>query len=688
MWLINTRTIKLKYFVTPQHAPSYAILSHTWGYYEDEISFQEMRESDLRSSKHSKRPGWQKIKQACAKAFEDYNYRYIWIDTCCIDKTSSTELQEAINSMFSYYAESAICFAYLSDVEVSRFSLALDKKFELFQRARWFTRGWTLQELLAPKKLEFFNKSWHSVGSRRELCDLISDITGIRDIYLHGADNIARQPEPASVAERMSWAAKRETTRLEDKAYCLLGLFDVHMPLLYGEGDRAFLRLQEEILRSNDDVTIHLWSMPNPSGHARLNLRLKNTYIRSLREHPLMAPGPQFFSNSLFATRETPLKSHFEPNHALFKPPSFVMGQRGLTVHMPLRRDPRYKCLTWGIIFDARHSTDFMAIPLISVATSSQSRQTGVKEYWRPIWCRPVFVPLSFVTSASSHEVLIRRRQDYEESFYNLPFRLRMHFSDKLTFIGAYPPSPLSARGELISLFESPYPDFSEQDVENSGKIYIGGRRFYIHIKTESNRPEFQLLLVLNYCLGPTYGDIVPFERHERLATCISKLNSRVFLSKGITMKGTLTLETENDQHDDKVELPFISDKEHRYYPLTDPHEFENLLEDPEKSFVSSDTFLDVRIMQEKGEALPIIDVALRTGKVMTLGKKEVTSNFKAREWQFGWGTSVVSEPKFPWIEELVEVRSEIARPRGSIFGASKDFEEEALEPDGSLCYM
>ncbi|KAJ5622373.1 heterokaryon incompatibility protein-domain-containing protein [Penicillium herquei] len=682
MWLINARTIKLKYFVTPQQAPPYAILSHTWGDYEDEISFQEMKESDSRSPKHSKRPGWQKIKQACAKAME-YNYKYIWIDTCCIDKSSSAELQEAINSMFSYYAESDICIAYLSDVEVSRITLGLGTQLEQFQEARWFTRGWTLQELLAPANVEFFNKSWQNLGSKNELCDLISDITGIRNIYLRGRDDAARRR--ASVAERMSWAAKRETTRLEDKAYCLLGLFDVHMPLLYGEGDRAFLRLQEEILRSNDDVTIHLWSMPNSSRYEKLNLGVKRTHFGGPREHPLMAPGPEFFSNPLFRTRGTTLKSNFDPEHARFQPPTFVMGQRGLTVHMLLRRDPRYKCLTWGILFDTKYFKDFMAIPLISVSTSSQFGQIAVKEYWRPIWCTPVIVSSSFVAHASYHEVLIRRRQDYEESFYTLPFRLYMDSSDKFTFIGAYPPTRLN--GDMVSLFESSaYISLSDQDGKYPGKIYIGCRHFYMHIKTDSDRPNFQLLLVLNYRLGPTYSSTDPFGRHGSHSECIYRLNSRLFLSKNVTMDGTLTLETENDQHHDKVELPFIYVRNHRYYLLKDAYELENLLEDPEKSVVTSDTFLDVRTLQSEGTT-PVIDVALLTGKVRTVGKKEMMKNLKERKWQFSLSPHHASEQKRSGADEI-EVYSEMALPRGSIFAASKEFEEEALEPDGSLYYM
>jgi hypothetical protein len=118
-------------------------------------------------------------------------------------------------------------------------------------RSKWFTRGWTLQELLAPKTVVFFDQDWVDIGTKSSLAPLISAVTGIKDLFLF---------KTASVAQKMSWAAKRETTRVEDRAYCLMGLFEVNMPLLYGEGEKAFLRLQLEILRTTDDESIFAWT--------------------------------------------------------------------------------------------------------------------------------------------------------------------------------------------------------------------------------------------------------------------------------------------------------------------------------------------------------------------------------------------------------------------------------------------
>jgi hypothetical protein len=171
--------------------------------------------------------------------------KYFWIDTCCIDKSSSAELSESINSMYNWYAKSVVCYAYLEDVDYSNGR-------ESIRKSRWFTRGLTLQELITPGRMEFFDGQWMLIGKKFGLSALLSDITSI-------PKNIFEDPSElmlCSVARRMSWAAHRETTREEDIAYCLLGIFDVSMPLLYGEGARAFTRLQEEILKETDDQSL------------------------------------------------------------------------------------------------------------------------------------------------------------------------------------------------------------------------------------------------------------------------------------------------------------------------------------------------------------------------------------------------------------------------------------------------
>lgn len=250
MRLLDTETHKLVEF-QDDRVPLYAILSHTWE--EDEVSFQDI-EGD--SWKHKK--GHAKILKACERARED-GFDYIWIDTCCIDKKSSAELSEAINSMFRWYQESAVCYAYLADVQYSiKDSIIPDYEFVF---SRWFTRGWTLQELIAPSVVIFLDNSWRELGSKEALQRRISYSTNIPSSFLLGDDL-----EKASVAQRMSWAAKRTTTRVEDLAYCLMGIFNVNMPLLYGEGEMAFIRLQEEILKYSGDHSLFVWSSADDRG--------------------------------------------------------------------------------------------------------------------------------------------------------------------------------------------------------------------------------------------------------------------------------------------------------------------------------------------------------------------------------------------------------------------------------------
>ncbi|KAF7534392.1 hypothetical protein G7054_g6259 [Neopestalotiopsis clavispora] len=241
MWLINTETFSL---VFHHECPEdqYAILSHTWE--EDEVSFQDFKH--LTSARLKK--GFSKIDSTLRKA-RNYGYKWAWVDTCCIDKSSSAELSEAINSMYRWYEQSAICLAFLSDLPTSS-----EPQPNAFKQCRWWTRGWTLQELIAPRHLHFYDQDWNKYGSRSELLEEIESITGI------SSEAYQRSPNAFSVAQRMSWASHRTTTRTEDIAYCLLGLFNVNMPLIYGEGDNAFIRLQEEICKTYPDLTAFAWT--------------------------------------------------------------------------------------------------------------------------------------------------------------------------------------------------------------------------------------------------------------------------------------------------------------------------------------------------------------------------------------------------------------------------------------------
>jgi hypothetical protein len=219
----------------------FAILSHTWG--AEEVTFRDLIDGTGKS-----KAGYGKIRFCGERAKRD-GLQFFWVDTCCIDKSNAVELQEAINSMFRWYQNAAKCYVYLSDVS-TRKRKASDRLSEhtwesAFRSSRWFTRGWTLQELLAPgpDSVEFFSQQGDRLGDKRTLERQIYEITGIPITALRGT--------PLSqfdVDDRLLWAENRQTTREEDNAYSLFGIFDIQMPLLYGEGkDKALKRLREEI---------------------------------------------------------------------------------------------------------------------------------------------------------------------------------------------------------------------------------------------------------------------------------------------------------------------------------------------------------------------------------------------------------------------------------------------------------
>ena len=248
MRLLHTTTITLSSFDDDDSIPPYAILSHTWG--DGEISLHDMSKNVDSGLEQSE--GYLKIRSCCALA-EREGHEYVWIDTCCIDKTSSAELSEAINSMYRWYEKAQICYAYLADVctgEQGHWSPNVERQ---FRKSRWFTRGWTLQELLAPWNVIFHDKDWRKFGSRESLSEQISLVTGIQSGHLSHMNW-------ASAAQKMSWASGRRTRRVEDMAYSLMGIFGVNMPLLYGEGEKAFIRLQHEIIKTTDDESIFAWT--------------------------------------------------------------------------------------------------------------------------------------------------------------------------------------------------------------------------------------------------------------------------------------------------------------------------------------------------------------------------------------------------------------------------------------------
>ncbi|KAI0634376.1 hypothetical protein C8Q77DRAFT_747975 [Trametes polyzona] len=278
---LNTRTGEFETHDNIAEIP-YAILSHTWqstNGKSDEQTYADLLkiQADVREA-NLKRPGnapestvlthehlSPKIRGFCKIALEA-GFELGWLDSCCIDKSSSAELAETINLMYELYRQSDICYVYLHDVPTSDDA---DEWMSRFKESRWHTRGWTLQELIAPSNVVFLSSSWLFLGTKLGLAYTLERVTGINADILTGRASVTS----VCVAERMRWASSRATTRIEDEAYCLLGIFGVHIPPIYGEGSNAFLRLQEEIIRTIPDQSIFIWgstgvlsSITNPVG--------------------------------------------------------------------------------------------------------------------------------------------------------------------------------------------------------------------------------------------------------------------------------------------------------------------------------------------------------------------------------------------------------------------------------------
>ena len=350
MRLLNVKTLQLKFFETFQ-TPRYAILSHTWG--KDEVTYQELLANSTFPLSH--RQGWAKIIGTCDKAAKD-NFEWVWIDTCCIDKTSSAELSEAINSMFTWYRLSEVCYALLEDVEVVATTAGTEipedkKSFEQrFSKARWFTRGWTLQELVAPEHVEFCATDWKTLGTKASLCDAITRITGIDKRVLMDPSILST----LSIAHRFSWAADRQTSRLEDIAYCLMGVFNISMPLLYGEGSKAFIRLQEEIVKNSEDQSIFAWDY---SHH--------DTTIYDVNGNPVLLANDGIFA-------EHPIV--FKHSKDLVPIPSdtgtYDITNRGLRIDAPVRANEDLHDIQLLLFCHPKEQMQVLAIPLRQDPTS------------------------------------------------------------------------------------------------------------------------------------------------------------------------------------------------------------------------------------------------------------------------------------------------------------------------------
>lgn len=280
-WLIKTGDYRLE---KDKFAEKYAILSHRWE--DDEVKFNTMQPGDLQRSR--------KIKGACDLA-RAAKYEYIWIDSVCMDKSNAVETARNINSMFEYYQNAEVCITYLSDVDVTKTG---SKRFaaNAKENSVWFTRGWTLQELLASPSMWFYDKNWQLIGDKDDesIKRDLSAATKINSTYLNGDLSFRN----TSVATRMSWMAGRTTTHIEDIAYSMFGILGVTMDPQYGEGANAFLRLQRVLLEGPRDESIFAWTSSEQGLTCYSRTPTTPTPPWTPSSWGLLAPSPNCFRNS------------------------------------------------------------------------------------------------------------------------------------------------------------------------------------------------------------------------------------------------------------------------------------------------------------------------------------------------------------------------------------------------------
>lgn len=315
MRLLNATTFELRDFRQRASCPQYAILSHRW--FQEEITFNSFSASDLRDE-CLRTPQLDKIRGTCRIANEE-KLEWVWIDSCCINKDSSEELNRSINSMFNWYREAAMCYTYLSDVLASDQKSITFKRSDSDKESEWFERGWTLQELLAPRAMKFFDKEWMPMGTRAQLAREIASVTGIEAQILDGSEAF----RSASLATRLSWQARRKTTEEEDMVYSLLGLLGVSLVPTYGEGKQAFMRLQQELLKTYRDESIFAWK-------ARAHQLPQHDRQWSQGQWGLLAPWVDCFQSS----RDIVLTG---PGKILDRPGGITTTAGGVRFPMPMK---------------------------------------------------------------------------------------------------------------------------------------------------------------------------------------------------------------------------------------------------------------------------------------------------------------------------------------------------------------
>jgi len=410
MRLINVHTLQVE-LVHPINA--YAILSHTW--LDGEVTMEDLSPTDGSFPAAARaKLGWNKIAKACAQAQLD-GFDHVWVDTCCIDKTSSAELSEAINSMFRWYRNAAVCYSFLADVVAPSLGTSgASSMGEMLSRSRWFTRGWTLQELVAPRVQRFYDANWNLLGTKEDLVEVIAEITRIPSLVLVEAS--ATSLAQFTVAQKMSWAARRITTREEDMSYCLLGIFDINLPLLYGEGgERAFLRLQEEIARRCDDDSIFAWRVDaDGQGHGRGS--------------GLLATSPACFAGceSILTLPTDPFADFLGGLQLQLSP--VQVTNRGWKVHRMMWQDGYWWLLMPLRCWDARRQPgpgrSIVSIMLTGFDATRRLKSSGLDQYVRLDWM-----------TVSVADLLGKRRHEERELFL-LPTHPSVQQVDGLALAG------------------------------------------------------------------------------------------------------------------------------------------------------------------------------------------------------------------------------------------------------------
>ncbi|RYP52969.1 hypothetical protein DL768_001963 [Monosporascus sp. mg162] len=457
MRLLHAKSLVLHDFPNDGQIPEYAILSHTWGGNGDEVTIKDLSSW---TPLYKRKPGWAKIKGCCKQAVTD-GIEYVWIDTCCMgrSKRSQEAVGDEIQSIWKYYSGARVCYVHLADVQASPETSA-DSPDSGFCRSRWFTRGWTVPELLAPIFVRFYDVSWKYLGSKAELSRIIEGITGIGAQVLRDPGEVKRQ----SVACRMSWVSTRETAREEDIAYCLLGIFGVKMPIDYGEGRRnAFIRLQYHILRSSKDPSLFAWGYNLPLGGTNGNCGVG-----------MLAETPSAFEH---CSQVEPVSGGAEP--------SFQVTASGLQFRLPMQMDePTGTAL---LNLECAIGDYYLVLPL------SRS-PTARKEFERTPYGKPTLVHRSKLATFSTRPVntqLINRSRSISAQI-----EVSLVYPEELFFelADVYPPNVLQdvgpvmivpAEGEVrcsLYLLDLPWAMLSVQNGL--------GQRFLISIERESSPTE------------------------------------------------------------------------------------------------------------------------------------------------------------------------------------------------------